>query len=202
MILQEEYLRRHSIVVPEVHHTVNGGSLILRPDEANTVLSLRWVVVNVEWRFNSHHPGNYTLKVLTPVHNSGRGPDLFTSIPGYPSWLTLNYDEFEQFFVLFAGSLGKIKAVTDYREASLLGWEMFCYTHDSYLSQRTSSVFHEVFATSIDFDLPLESRYYAYREAVDLLMVQDSTAFDLYESSIHSYTQRSLSWLARLINKV
>ncbi len=138
MLLQEEYLKRRRIDLPEVHHTLGTGSLIMRLDPDKSDLKSRWLVVSLHWHKNPHHPGEYELRVLTPVHNSYAQGDLFQGVRGYPPQLRVQYENLEEFFLDFATAHGKLEAVEDNPGLGLVGWEIFLFTHDSYLASSAS----------------------------------------------------------------
>jgi hypothetical protein len=200
MLPQEEYLKRHRIAETEVHHTLQSGSLVLRVDTKNSDLPSRWVMVSLTWRDNPHHPGNYEIKIQTPVKDATSKKDLFQNVRGYPPNLSLQYEEIEDFFAEMATAHGKVTAISANPELALACWEIFLYTHDSYLAKSCSRKLRDAIETSIDFDLPVQERYYAYIDATNFLMSEHPPTFEKFETCIHIHIKRSLDWLARLVN--
>jgi hypothetical protein len=159
------------------------------------------VVVSIAWKDNPHHPGEYEVQVCIPVHNSV-GPVVFQTVRGYPPNMTMSYEQLEGFFLDFATAHGKLRAVEKHPELALVSWEIFLYTHDKQLTQSVSQNLRTAIETSLDFDLPIDERYYAYIEATNALIVEQPVIFNRYEHFIHIHTKRSLGWLARLVRGV
>jgi hypothetical protein len=202
MILQEEYLKRHRIALPQVHHTLRSGSVIFKIDPESSDLQDRWAIVSLRWRDNPHHPGHYEVNVRHPRHNGCIDGNLFDHARGYPPDLTLQYEELEKFFLDFATAHGKIQTVTDRKESTLLGWEIFLYCYDDFLAKSASSVFFSQIEGSIDSDLSISERHCHYNSAVNTLMTNFRGVFDIYGAQIHTHTQNNLTWLANLVNGV
>src|SRR4051812_30078676 len=124
MIPQQEYLKRHALSLPQVSHTLSTGSLILQMDAVGPG---RWIIISVDWNNNSNHPGNYMVKVVSPIHNSYTQSSLFQPVSGYPPVFQVQYEEFDQFFLEFSKSHKKARAAETHSDSILLAWEMFLY---------------------------------------------------------------------------
>lgn len=199
MLPLEEYLARHQLIIPEVYHTLSNGSLFCRVDQSD-LAPRRWLLVSLTWKDDPHHPGVYDVKVQTPIHDGCNRRDVWENIRGYPPNLQLQYEEIDEFFREFAVTHGKITAISENPELSLMSWEIFLYTHDTVLASLSRRM-RKLIEVSIDLDLPAKIRYRAYLEVVDLLMVEQPSWFEKYEYSIHAHTKKVLGWLVRLINK-
>lgn len=199
MIFQQEYLGRHNIVLPEVHHTLGKGSLVLRTDSPSCDLASRWIMVSLEWMESDRHPGYYEIVVKKPVHD-GCSKEMWSSVAGYPPQLSLQYEEIEPFFVEFARSHGKIVPALGSPDLPLANWEIFLYTYDGYLASKASVRLRDQIEQSIDPAIPDYGRYRSCLRAVDILMDELPQAFEGYSRNIHAHTQKSLAWLARLVN--
>ena len=71
MRIFEEYLKRHNIDVPIVHHC-NVGTLILKAD------GFEWMVMEIRWISHDYHPGQYSIAINTPIHDGYINDCVFT----------------------------------------------------------------------------------------------------------------------------
>ena len=186
MRIFEEYLNRHNIDVPIVHHC-NVGTLILHNMGKYLVMQIRWVS-------HDYHPGQYCIEINSPIHDGYINDVVFTkNTPIYLKW-----DEYENF--LLGNSVPNLfKPVADLKEVIMAIWEMFVYSCDSWFAKKDSLIKNLLFE-SLDKDNLIDLRYKRYKEVLDYI---DSPVINrIWRCEMLSKTQNYSFWLATALNKI
>lgn len=187
MRIFEEYLKRHNIDVPIVHHC-NVGTLILKAD------GFEWMVMEIRWISHDYHPGQYSIEINTPIHDGYINDCVFTkNSPVYKKW-----DEYEN-FLLGTSVYNKFKPVSDPKEIIMTVWEMFVYSCDSWFAKK-DSVVKQLLFESLDKDNSIDLRYKKHKEV--LSHVDYSLINRIWTYEMLAKTQNYAFWLSTALNKI
>lgn len=192
MRLFEEYFQRHGINVPVAHHC-NAGALILRTNDAS-LWKNRWLLVTINWEDHPHHPGQYVIRMNSPVHDGYSKASIFTKWPPvFKKW-----HEYEDFFLEWSARLKGATPVTGTKEVTLAAWEMFVFAYDSWFLRQPPEVKRSLF-DSLDKDNSLEARYIAYQDVAVFLATHQPAVLRTWKYDVLGSVQYYSDWLARLI---
>lgn len=188
MRLFEEYFQRHKIDVPVAHHCL-AGSLVLHtvPEKWNC----RWAILSIKWVDDPYHPGKYVIQLSTPIHNSQDG-NYFEDRPE----IIKKWHQYEDFILDWCHIAQGIPA-QNFREATLITWEMFVYSHDRWF-QEHSDLQAGLF-DSLDNENP--KRYESYQNVAMMLSKQYPAVFERWKKEFLAKIQYYSEWLVRLITQ-
>jgi hypothetical protein len=185
----EEYLKRHKLdvkLVKPVDHAV----VFLRHngEEASD-----FQVLQIDYKHNEHHPGNYTVKSMRPMANGGKSRQMFEQIDGGP----IEWDQYEDWVHQFMTAERSMRAVYDRTEVILVAWEMFCHCQDQAVSKYAN---HPSFFRSLDSSVPMIERFKSYQEIIYLIQKNDQQLFVFWrDDMMNNYIKRYCHWLAELL---
>lgn len=186
MLLQEEYIQRHSIDVPLIVCT-NFGNVIFRHDD------FRYLVAHLEWKYYSWHVGNFKIDIYNPVYNGYTEGRLLNSYDD----ITIEWDNYQSFFRNWIPLWhGKIQPVT--RHESLIAcWEIFLYCFDGWLARNATTEFMKLIDETSDFSNPNRVRY--IKEAHKYLRLNHEAVAKKFESVILSFSTHYMDWISNLL---
>ena len=189
MRIFEEYLNRHNIDVPIVHHC-NVGTLVLKSEN-------KWLIMSIRWIGHDYHPGQYAIEINYPVHDGYENDCVFSKTnPIYIKW-----DEYEKFLLEWRNNKEnkQFKPVFEPKEVVMAMWEMFVYSCDSWFAKKDSVVKNLLF-DSLDRDNDIDLRYKKYKEV--LTHIDSSSVNRIWTYEMLSKTQNYSFWLATALNKI
>lgn len=223
MRLFEEYLARHNLDVPLVHHCANGTLLLestTRPK--NGMWSSRWILVSIKWIDEDHHPGYYRIEMNIPVYNGYSKGTLFTK----QLKVEKKWQEYESFFLNWAGSLTGMRSISDKMENILTAWEMFVFICDEWFSSQYGNlsgrearrgvylnsdqiqaridhcptILKQKLFQSLDKENSISTRYSNYQDVAIFLSTHHPAVMQAWHEVLASLQNRA-DWLACLIEK-
>lgn len=188
MQICEEYLQRHSIGVPLFRHLSLGYLFFRQPSD----LGFKWMVLSIIWRDPDHRPGRYIFRFSQPLHDSHS----FEMDSLQPD-AHVNWDDYEDYLCNWAARRKKEYVICNRKEVVLTAWEMFCYSHDRYLSKHYHHLSSLIYG-SLNFASPIEARYSKYQDFMAYVDLSNNP-FRAWRENIHLYSRHYCHWLADLI---
>lgn len=187
MRLYEEYLNRHKISIPIIHHA-NNSSLLLK------VESSRWIFLTIKWIEGSRHPGIYDIGIKLPIHN-GFEKHIFNA------WYSVSkkWDEYEEFLDTWSNSLKKVEIIENSNYLVLDFFEMFVYIFDSWFQKRSFTLKKNLFDI-LDKENSLEKRFFAFQDMIIYLSTNHIDVFKVWKHEIFDYLPYYADWLGTLVN--
>lgn len=198
MDLQQEYFKRHSITTPLVVHPDNDGnySLVLKNLNCLKGRQPRWLVVRITYYKQENHPPYYKFIISVPQHDAASTGD-----PLKQAWERKVYwDEWEQFVLEWTEhNRGELLPING-QELSLALWEMFQYSHDSWLASITDRLKDRLY-TAVDDTATVEERLAATKEVEEYLRVKNKNANAMLAQLRGYGDDRKFyaAWLAKLL---
>jgi len=184
MLLQEEYINRHSMDTPLIVYT-NFGNVIFRHDE------LRYLVARLEWVPYSWHVGHFKIWIYYPLHN--RYTDQI--FKPYDD-ITIEWDNYQSFFRSWIPLWrNEIKPVMQH-ESFVACWEIFLYCFDGWLARNASPEFMRLIDKTSDFSNP--NRIRCVHDAYDYLKLNHQVIAKKFRDAIFAYSTNYMDWLANL----
>jgi hypothetical protein len=200
MDLQQEYYTRHAITAPLVVFPDNNGnhSLVLKNLGYKKARMPRWMVLLISYHKQENHPPYYKFVQYVPQHDSCG----HSNNPLKQLWEKKVYwDEWEPFILEWTeNNKGELVGVHG-DELNLALWEMFQYSHDSWLAQNLHDRQKDSLFVAVDDTVENAARIAAYKEVEDFIRAKNKKVAAAL-SSLRGYGEGKkfyASWLAKLL---
>jgi len=195
MDLQQEYFRRHAITTPLVVFPDNHGNytLVLRTTRGKP----QTILIKIVYTKQELHPPYYKF-LMQQATRDGQAKDSYLRVV----WESKIYwDEWENFVVQWAESnRGELVPVNG-QELEVALWEMFLYSHDSWLAANLVDRLKDSVYTAVDANSTADVRLAAAVEIEEFVRGKNrGTAAAL--ADFRSYTDKHkfyAKWLADLL---
>lgn len=191
MRLFEEYLNRHNIVVPIIHHC-NSGVVLLQSTDLS-IQKNRWLIITIEWFQHEVRPGWYNISISSPIHNGFLSGDLFVNTPP----IQKKWDEYEDYIFELRQSLKSVVPIQGSQEITLAAWEIFACVYDGWFVKQPFEIKQSLFE-SLDKEKSIEHRHEHYCEVLmflstHYLVVARTWKYDVL-AKFHNYSD----WFVKL----
>lgn len=200
MDLQQEYYQRHAITTPLIVYPDNHGNytLVLKNLGHQKVRQPRWMVVSITYHKQENHPPYYKFILYVPQHDSHGHPNN----PLKQVWEKKVYwDEWEQFVLEWVDSnRGELIPVSG-EELELALWEMFQYSHDSWLATNVLDRLKDNLYVAVDDSTPSQDRVSAFKEVEEFIRAKNKNVVTSL-AAIRGYGEEKkfyAAWLAKLL---
>jgi len=200
MDLQQEYYQRHSITAPLVIFPDNHGNhtLVLRNITHQKVRLPRWVVILITTHKQETHPTYYKFVQYVPMHDSHGN----NNTPLKQVWDKKVYvDEWQDFILEWAdANRGELVPVSG-NELKLALWEMFQYSHDTWLAGNTSDRLKDNLYSAVDESMSPEDRLSVVKEVEDYIRAKNKNVVAAL-TNLRGYGEDKgfyATWLAKLL---
>ena len=177
MLLQEEYIKRHSLDILPIVYT-SSGSAIVKDGPHYLILHLEWVPQ--PWRV-----GHFKFSTCYPTHNAHLISTCYDCKDVEIAW-----DRYEFYFRNWS-SVNNFKPV---KNRLLACWEIFLYCFDGWLARNATPEFMKlVDKTADNYDLSII-------KAIEYLRDNYSSQFSRFRSQILKHcTDNYMEWLMNLL---
>ena len=182
MLLCEEYLKRHAIAVPMMQHVRGLGSVFFKEQDV-------WCVKQFEWQPPDTHPGSYNVTTSRSVHNGLERGRYFEKIAEEQ----IQWDEYEHYLLDWISVPRCIPSLD--KAITIAQWEILLRCCDNSLIRHVN---YEKLFLSIDFDLPMETRYQYIQQCVDYFAHNHREIHRLWAGDLQFYREHYASWLAEM----
>ena len=207
MRIYEEYLKRHNITDVSIAHHCQSATLLLGVDSLECWQNLlkqnimhkmpKYAFFQIRWEHNDHHPGQYLISLLYPVHDGYLNDTIFATY----SITQLRWHEYEDFIFKYAlDYLKNTRTFHNTKEINLIGWEMFVLSYDSWFNKQNGEIKHLLFE-SLDKDNSLDKRWEYCQELLWKLQLVSPVVARCWKHDILSRINDHADWLARLVEQ-
>jgi len=200
MDLQQEYYQRHGITSPLVLYPDTNGthSLVLKNVNYKKVQQPRWIVLAISTHKQETHPTYYKFVQYVPLHDSYS----HTTNPLRQVWERKVYvDEWHDFIVEWSElNRGELVPVSG-PELTLALWEMFQYSHDTWLATNLLDRLKDNLFLAVDDAALNDDRVTAIKEVEEYVRGKNKNVVAAL-SHLRGYGDDQklyASWLARLL---
>lgn len=199
MDLQQEYFARHGLDVAPVCYPDNKGnySIVLKNLDAKRFKQPRYMVVTITLHKQETHPSYFKITQMLPAHDSQVNGDR-TGVSSV--WdKKVYWDEWDTFIRTWtANNMGELVPVSG-DELVLAVWEMFMYSHDSWLAQNLHDRQKDGLFTLMDDTLPIKDRLAAVQEVEEMIRGKSKNVFSTI-SNLRGYGEGRFhaGWIGKL----
>jgi hypothetical protein len=153
-----------------------------------------WRVLSIKWVEHDVHPGQYRIKILRPTRNSIKAQVLLDNILRRDK--VLNWDEYEDFVLGWARTIGRNDVAISQSQAYIAAWEMFmlCCDNDIAAWHRNDIFFPTIDPTIDDFQ-----RAQAIDDALRYCDARLPGVYAMWSRQIECHVFNHCSWLAELV---
>jgi hypothetical protein len=185
MHLQEEYIKRHNLIVPIIKH-VSRGSLLFKG-------GLNYGLLIIEWKESNRHPGNYFISYYVPLHDGYMSGRFFQRLN--ESDVELEWDNYTQWLVNWCN---KITPVTGDKEIVLAIWEIFVYCCDGWLAEFAQPFLEKLLFKSLDKELSIDDRFVGYQECLVYFTTEHPSIMKAFRNEVLPHINNYSHWLGKL----
>lgn len=190
MNLAEEYFYRHGIKIPFAKH-VNHGSMFFRSELADG--KIRWKVLNIDSILDNSHPGKYSFKLLSPVHNGLSKKETMFDLVAITE---AEWDDYEEYWMKWANTIDEKAVVKTNADVYLTAWEIYAYCYDSELVKFSGQ---ESLHRSLDLSLSSSERLKGCTDILSFLSRNNTGLTEVWDNSILPMIRTYCFWLVELI---
>ena len=221
MRLYEEYLSRHKISVPLVHHcnslvcvlgvadksvwprfvmAVEGSVGNVR-DVGGSIATLQasvWknFVLRIKWVNSSSRPGEYLITIESPVHDAGGTTGFFHTVYGF----ALRWHDYESALESACRELAGCRTYSSHADLTLALWEMFVYSHDTWFCRQGGEIKYLLYNT-LDDERKKSDRISCVGELVRKIGFTSQSAVRSWHNDFLSMTSHANQWMLNLIGE-
>ncbi len=196
MDLQQEYYTRNGITAPVIRY-MDRNYLIVHNKHHKANGYPRLMVIQMTWTNKPEtHPGTFKFSQMVPLHDSaGSNPSYLKSI-----WeKKLEWDEWENFLLTWADT-NKQGFVPCDEDSELAAWEMFFYSHDTWLAQNLPAHIQDQILTILDPETDAQVRKKVGAEIETYIKNKSrNVAQALHNFKCYSDGRLYATWLANLL---
>lgn len=199
MRLYEEYLKRHNLEIPIVHH-FSTGSILLKSQDS-FLGSHKWIFMFWTWVDNPRCPGHYDIRIRLPIRNGfqkQRRDQTFVDACFNSSQSVIKrWDEYEDFFYEWLPTLKFVYPVKKTKSLILDAFEMFVFIFDDWFNLQPQKVKRILFEV-LDKENSLQTRYDNFCDLIAYLK-NHQEIFSVWKKEISDYLPSYSEWLINLI---
>lgn len=201
MDLLQEYYERHGITLPMVRHVDRNHLVFVAAEKEAEQTAGRYTLLTVSFSTKpDNHPGTFRFLQSAVAYDAGNSST--SSSPTRNLWdKKLEWDDYEPFILEWAAAnKGKVVLLTT-DQTTLALWEMFAYSHDSWLAQNLSPRQIDLLCTVLDTAHDTEGRRAAAVELEGVLKSRNKGVFAAFNTLRNSCTDRErvADWLANML---
>lgn len=204
MRLYEEYLQRHQIRIPLVHHCA-GVSCVIRVGDrriwsgftSSEELAFKLpvhAVLEIRWVHASSRPGEYHISIKSPLHDATQGSGCYS----YPYSVVVKWHEYEDSVYRICELLKGARTYQEPHDLLLAIWEMFVYAHDTWFCRQSGDLKYLLYQT-LDREVASTQRVSCVQEAVRRIAAVNPVAAKMWRDEFLVHLQQENEWLAGLI---
>lgn len=188
MYLFEEYLQRHQMTIPVVHHCSAGIVILQNQKKLKTVFFIDRIEDDAK-------PCYYQITVKSPIHN-GFKQNLFFK---QEQVFNLKWHEYEDFFWSWAKQNENYEVVSGKNNIFLASLEILAFVYDSWFSEQSYSI-KEMLFNAIDNESDLEKRCENYWSLFKYLYNFEPKIYERFQINLLSKTKNYSEWLVKFLN--
>lgn len=200
MDLLQEYYERHGITLPMVRHVDRNHLVFVMAENKADQSAGRYTLLTVSFSTKpDNHPGTFRFLQSAVAYDAGNSN---SSSPTRNVWeKKLEWDDYEPFILEWAAANKGQVALLSADQASLALWEMFAYSHDTWLAQNLSPRQIDLLCTVLDPAEGVPARAAAATELEGVLKSRNKSVYAAFTALRNTCTdrERMADWLADML---